>query len=81
MQGLRQRLCTLEEGEEGDADGATDQGRDQSSEQQQADACAAELLRTNSLITLGALDAGMSSPPSPVAPASLYRLPCGHYGD
>ena len=62
LQGLRQRLCTLEENEEeGDADGVADLGRHQSSEQQQADQCAADLLRTNSLITLGALDTGKRS--------------------
>lgn len=75
MQELRQRLCTLEEDEEeGTADGTADQGRHQSSEQQQADECAAELLRTNSLITLGALDAGKR--PSLMAPIAAWLYTC-----
>lgn len=82
MQGMRQRLSTLEEDEEeGDADGGTAQGRHQSSEQQQADECAAELLRTNSLITLGALDAGKKSPLTAPAAAWLYTRLCDHLAD
>ncbi len=59
MQEMRQRLSTLDEGDEGDPeDGDLSGRRSQSMEQQQANQCAAELLRTSSLIALGALDAG-----------------------
>ena len=57
---MRQRLSTLDEGDEDEPEDCNLGGhRRQSSEQQQANQCAAELLRTSSLIALGALDAGM----------------------
>ena len=57
---MRQRLSTLDEGDEEDPEDCNLGGRRSlSSEQQQANQCAAELLRTSSLIALGALDAGM----------------------
>lgn len=60
MQEMRQRLSTLDEGDEEDPEDCNLGGRrSQSMEQQQANQCAAELLRTSSLIALGALDAGM----------------------
>ena len=57
---MRQRLSTLDEVDEEDPEDCNLGGRrSQSTEQQQANQCAAELLRTSSLIALGALDASM----------------------
>jgi len=59
VQELRQRLSTLEENEEEDIEARTvDQGGGQSMDHQQANQCAAELLRSASLIPEGALDEG-----------------------
>ena len=59
VQEMRQRLSTLDEGDEEEPEDCNLGGRrSQSSDEQQANQCAAELLRTSSLIALGALDAG-----------------------
>lgn len=62
MQEIRQRLSTLAEiGNEDLEDEIGGGAPGQNSEQQEADQCAAQLLRTSSLIALGALDAGIGS--------------------
>ena len=59
-QGLRRRLSTWDENDDADqedaAEGAVNRG--DSRDLQHANQCAAELLRTSSLIALGALDSG-----------------------
>ena len=60
VQGIRRRLSTWDENDDEDqedeAEGAVNRG--ESRELQHASLCAAELLRTSSLIALGTLDSG-----------------------
>ena len=59
-QGLRRRLSTWDENDDADQEDAAERAvnRGGSRELQHANHCAAELLRTSSLIALGTLDSG-----------------------
>ena len=81
VQEIRRRLSTWEENDNEDqedrAEGAVNRGN--SRELQHANQCAAELLRTSSLIALGALDSGGQLDTAKQV-TTVGRLSGHHYG-